>query len=672
MADPAPGSAPALSSALAALWERFRGTMDERVDAVERASAALRQGGLDAETRRHAEREAHKLAGAVGTFGFAEGSRLAREAEDLLEGDQPLGGEQAGRLAELVAALRAELARPVGAPASSAPVHPGPAAPLVLLVDADSALAARLEAEARQRGLRAVRATTLAEARAQIAAARPDVALLDLALEDEGGLQLLDLLADLDPPVPAVVLTERHGFQDRVEVARRGGRAFLIKPAAPEAVLDAVAGALRQPELQSTVLAVDDDRSVLGSITAHLAPRGVRVEALADPHRFWEVLDAISPDVVVLDVDMPGVNGLELCRVLRNDPRWRSVPVLFLTARSDPDTVAGVFAAGADDYVSKPILGPELVHRIANRLERVRLMRHLADTDALTGVANRRRATEQLDQLLRIAARQARAVSVALIDLDHFKRVNDERGHAAGDEVLRRVARVLCGHFRVEDVVARWGGEEFVVGLFGMEKHDGVKRLDLLRERLRAERFGGPEAEFSVTVSAGIAQYPADGRSVDALLQAADTALYRAKHAGRDQALPAGGASPAADRLDVLVVEGDPEAGRTLVETLEARGIRARGAASAGEALEAVTAADPERRPRLVLLDLALPALDAAALLDRLDRARVLERTRVIVLGAHPDDAELARLLDAGAFDHLARPLSVPLLLHRVRRALRD
>jgi diguanylate cyclase (GGDEF)-like protein len=278
----------------------------------------------------------------------------------------------------------------------------------------------------------------------------------------------------------------------------------------------------------------------------------VRVHPVDDPRRFWDELDAARPDVVILDVDMPGVNGLELCQVMRNDARWRSVPVLFLTASTDQDTVSRVFASGADDYVAKPIVGPELVNRIANRLERVHLLRHLAETDPLTGVANRRRSIEQMEQLIRLASRQARPFSLAILDLDHFKRVNDRWGHAMGDEVIKRVARLLARHFRGEDVVARWGGEEFVVGLFGMSRQDAVQRLCELQDLLAAEHFGPPGGGFTVTLSGGVAEHPLDGGSIDALYQAADGALYQAKQAGRDRVLPAGAAatgaqSPASD-----------------------------------------------------------------------------------------------------------------------------
>ncbi|HEV3049066.1 MAG TPA: response regulator, partial [Longimicrobium sp.] len=422
-------------------------------------------------------------------------------------------------------------------------------------------------------------------------------------------------------------------------------------------------------------LAVDDDPAVLEAVRFVLEPHGIRVDTLDAPERFWEALEASAPDVVLLDVDMPRVNGLELCRVLRNDPRWKSVPVVFLTSRTDPATVQAVFAAGADDFVGKPFVGPELGARIQNRMERVRLQRSLAETDALTGVPNRRGSEEVLERFLRLAAGQGEPLAFGVVDLDCFKAVNDRCGHAVGDEVLARVARVLQKRFRAEDVVARWGGEEFVVGMYGMDKADGVQRLAEALEVLREETFTPPRGEpFHVTFSAGVAEYATDGHDLQSLYRAADAAMYVAKEAGRDRVLPAGwspehGEGPRT--VDVLVVEDDPAIARLLQHALETRGLRHEWIANGQKAAALLTGPAPELRARVVLLDVDLPGLDGLGVLRLLAAERMLERTRVIVLTVRSHEAEVVRALELGAFDHVAKPFSVPVLLQRIRRALR-
>ncbi|HYH83808.1 MAG TPA: response regulator [Longimicrobium sp.] len=687
----AEGKADALADAVRQAWERFRGPVTARVDAIEAAAIALLEGGLDEETRRHAEREAHKLAGSVGTFGFAQGSRLAREVETLLQGSAPLGQAEALRLSDAAVALRRELARPPS-PSTAPPPRARPAAerpegepaapprplPLLLVVDADAELAERIAMEASGRGMRARVAVDVAGARVAVAEERPAAVLLDLALdrEDTGTLALLADLSSHAPRVPVLVLTARSSFADRVEVARMGGVGFLQKPVAPATVVDAVEGVLqRGRQGRASVLAVDDDPLILHAVETLLTPAGVEVHTLGDPLRFWEALEEACPDAVLLDIDMPRVSGIELCRVMRNDTRWSATPVIFLTARTEAETVQRVFAEGADDYVAKPFVGPELVTRVTNRLERVQLHRALADSDPLTGVANRRRSDELMAQLVHLAVRNRQPFSLALLDLDHFKQVNDRHGHAVGDEVLRRVARLLERAFRAEDVVARWGGEEFVVGMYGMDKDDGVQRMADLLEQVRAEPFDLPGAEpLRVTFSAGIAQFPVDGADLQALYRVADATLYQAKEAGRDRVLPAGWTAErpdAAEQVDVLVVEDDHALARLLLHALETRGYGARWMEDGREAADALTGSRPRLRARVVLLDVDLPGMDGHAVLRALARDRVLERTNVIVLTVRAHEAEVVQALEEGAFDHVSKPFSVPILLQRIRRAMK-
>jgi diguanylate cyclase (GGDEF)-like protein len=694
--EPAAAGTSALSSAVAGVWARYRDQVLARVDVLEAAALGLLEGRLDRDARREAEREAHKLAGSVGTFGFAEGSRLAREAETMLAGPGALGQAEALRLADLAVALRRVLSAPpaaptavrgaeAAAPAPSAPRadSPGAAArtgsaeaegPVLLIVDGDRDTAERLAMEASARGMRPTVAHVGPEAREGLARVRPDAALLDISVD--GGMELLRALSDRFPPVPTIVFTRSDAFTDRVEVARLGGRGFLRKPLAPARAIDAVEPLLRPDEArEAVVLAVDDDPAVLEAVRFVLAPHGVRVDTVSEPERLWEALEASAPDVVLLDVDMPRVNGLELCRVLRNDPRWKSVPVIFLTSRTDATTVQEVFAAGADDFVSKPFVGPELGARIQNRLERVRMQRSLAETDALTGVPNRRGSEEVLERFLRLAAGQGEPMAFGVVDLDCFKAVNDRCGHSVGDEVLARVARLLQKRFRAQDVVARWGGEEFVVGMYGMDKADGVQRLAEALEVLREEKFTAPATEpFGVTFSAGVAEFDADGHDLQSLYRAADAAMYAAKLAGRDRVLPTGwrvehGEGPRT--VDVLVVEDDPAIARLLQHALETRGLRHEWVANGQKAAALLTGPQPELRARVVLLDVDLPGLDGLGVLRLLAAERMLERTRVIMLTVRTHEAEVVRALELGAFDHVSKPFSVPVLLQRIRRALR-
>jgi len=357
--------------------ERFRDSYKKRVAAqiavLEQAHTALLAGSLDEQLQQAATHEAHKLAGSMATFGYPEGSKLGRAVEHLLMNDRTLTPEEVSRFSQLVAALQQELTKsPVTSTASPVPtVHNY----RVLAIDDDATLMEKLLAEAKSWGIRMKIAPDLTTARSRMALAPPDAILLDLSFPDteEDGLMLLRELAQRSPNLPVIVFTGRDSLSDRLAVSRLGARQFLQKPATTEQIFQAITRVLPQAQTSDArVLIVDDDPMVLAALSALLTPWGLQVLTLTEPQRFWEVLIATEPNLVVLDVEMPLVSGLELCQVVRQDVQWGDLPILLVTAHSDAESLQQAFAAGADDFISKPVLGAELVTRVLSRIERTR------------------------------------------------------------------------------------------------------------------------------------------------------------------------------------------------------------------------------------------------------------------------------------------------------------
>ncbi|MGH2840198.1 MAG: response regulator [Solirubrobacteraceae bacterium] len=668
-------SSAAASAAMRTIWEQHRGSVIERIDVVDRAIADLMADQLEEATRLEAEREAHKLAGSVGTFGFMRASELAHEIELALRAADRPGPDLVPMLSELVLGVRSELDEEVPPEELSGAATGSTAARLVLAVDDDAGLLARLTAEGASRSVRVIGAASLDDARAALERETFDLVLLDLSFhgDQDATMRLLSELATGSPGLPVLVLTASEAFVDRVEVARRGGRGFLSKAMSAGQAIEAAIGFLEREHADDIkIVAVDDDPAILAALKALLEPEGLSLTTISDPTQLWDVLEDVSPDLLLVDVDMPGVDGIELCQAVRNDQRWAGLPVVFLTARGDPQTVRTVFAAGADDYLTKPIVAAELTMRIRNRLERIQLYRALADTDPLTGVANRRKATEAIEQLARVARRHGQPLSLAQLDLDHFKQVNDRYGHDAGDAVLRRLGAVLRRVFRGEDVVARWGGEEFLVAMYGMSREDGVQRIAETLEMLRREDFGAEGIELPVTFSAGVAQFPDDGEDLRTLCRATDAALYVAKAGGRDRVLPVGHARGREDAVDVVLVEDDEVIADLLLHSLHTRGYSTRWLTQGDTAVAALTGATAELKGRVVLLDVDLPGLDGVSVLRRLAADAVLRRTRVIMLTARSAEDEVLRALELGAADHVSKPFSIPILMHKLRRALAE
>lgn len=361
---------------------KLRANFIEKVAIFDRAIAQIKTGTLEGELRREAQGEAHKLVGSLGTLGLPKGSEAARNIEHLLGAENVLKPGNAQKIEEFLDLLKQIFDRP-----------PEPESDLVdrvsqqrrmLIVDDDNVQIEQLKIAAAGSGFQIEVANSGQAARSAISQQPPDAILLDLTFSkvQENGITLLAEILREKPDIPVMVLSANNQLSDRIEVARLGASGFLHKSIAPADILKAVNQVLDQkdPAGEAKVMVVDDDVHLLAALKMILQPWGFQVTTLDEPEKFWEVLETICPDLLILDVQMPGYSGIELCLAVRNDLRWSKLPILFLTAHSESEIVRQMFVAGADDYVNKPIVEPELIARILNRLERVQLRHRLAQT----------------------------------------------------------------------------------------------------------------------------------------------------------------------------------------------------------------------------------------------------------------------------------------------------
>ncbi|PPT09483.1 Circadian input kinase A [Geitlerinema sp. FC II] len=380
---------PAPSNPLAAVWERNKAKYFDRIAIVESAIATLQTNAPSPEQLKNALAETHTLAGSLGSFGFDRASQISRQLEGWLKAEPPDPLQLRDGLTQLRQALELPVDRsnsPSNGKSNSKSNPNSRATPSempqtrLFVVDADVAFAESIAAVARERGMTVELAHTFAEARTMARQQTPNLALMDFNLPDSSGgeFEVLAQLTQRCPPVPVVVLTERESLRDRVQVARLGGCGFLTKPVSPQQAIETVSQ-LAQPAStpSSKILVVDDDGELLDAIRTLLEPWGFYLVLLDDPCQFWDVLNRTQPDLLLLDVVMPDVSGIELCQVVRNDPQWYDLPVLVLSSYRDSETVRQVFVAGADDFIQKPLVEPELIARILNRLERQTLQRRI-------------------------------------------------------------------------------------------------------------------------------------------------------------------------------------------------------------------------------------------------------------------------------------------------------
>lgn len=323
----------------------------------------------------------------------------------------------------------------------------------------------------------------------------------------------------------------------RADAAHAGSSLFVSKPLDLDVVQRVISQLISMREGgRFRVLVVDDDQDLASLTSRCLGQFGMITRVVTDPLTINQVLDEFSPDLILLDVNMPGISGFEVCRALRATARWRDVPILFLTAQTDLVSRLTAYEAGADDYLPKPVINVELLTRVKVRLERARELKERSERDLLTGLLLRRAFVEQAEALISECQRFNFHFSLCLLDVDHFKQVNDSHGHHAGDDVLITLGRLLRRRFRVEDLRGRWGGEEFILAFKHEQKSLMRLALSRIMEELKQIEFKGENGEvFHVTFSAGLSSFPDEAKTLQELTKVADRRLYLAKERGRKQ-----------------------------------------------------------------------------------------------------------------------------------------
>ncbi|MBI3948495.1 MAG: diguanylate cyclase [Armatimonadetes bacterium] len=337
-------------------------------------------------------------------------------------------------------------------------------------------------------------------------------------------------------PGPRVIFISSRGeFGARLQAVRAGADAYFTHPVDGRLVVDALDVLTQQPAAQSPrVLIVDDDVVVGAYYAAVLESVGMTVKTTDDPFAVMDSLSEFSPDLVLVDLYMPGCSGLELGAVIRQQQAYIGIPVVFLSVEDDADNHLAAMDPGADDFLTKPIRGDRLISLVTSRVRRARALQSLMTRDSLTGLLNHTRFREQLDLEVARARRQDADLSMAMLDVDHFKGVNDTHGHATGDLVLKSLAQMLRQRLRKTDIIGRYGGEEFAVILLGSGGSAAAAALDEVRRAFAEVRHRAQDALFSVTFSGGVAdlrEYP-DAETLNA---AAGGALYEAKRGGRNR-----------------------------------------------------------------------------------------------------------------------------------------
>jgi two-component system cell cycle response regulator len=446
----------------------------------------------------------------------------------------------------------------------------------VLVVDDILSNVKLLEAKLTAEYFEVVTAFNGLECLARIAEHTPDIVLLDVMMPGMDGFEVCRRIKS-DPKtahVPVVMVTALDQPSDRVAGLEAGADDFLTKPVDDAALfarvrslvrLKMMTDELRMRETTGQSMGLLDPAETL--LDANPAGRILVIEDRAEsvawfssalePHHkvasadtFEEALVRVKGgdyDLIVVSLGMRGFDGLRLCSQLRSLPEGRHVPILVVVSDGDRRKLTQALEMGVNDYLTRPVDKNELVARVRTQLRKKRYadrLRHnvqlsleMAITDQLTGLHNRRYMSRHLDNLLASAKKNSRPLAFVIMDVDHFKQVNDTYGHDIGDEVLKEFAARIAANVRGIDLACRYGGEEFVVAMPDTDIAFACSIAERLRKSIETTPVAITRApgKLGITISIGIARYEGEADTAEALLHRADQALYRAKRAGRNR-----------------------------------------------------------------------------------------------------------------------------------------
>jgi diguanylate cyclase (GGDEF)-like protein len=484
-------------------------------------------------------RDVHSLCGSAGTYGYPELSNAARTMEvflkSLLNADS-ITPEQQLKITEYLENVKVVAATPpekLPAFATETIVHPENK--LVYIVEQDRTLVNELSEDLKHAGYRTTYIQDLYTLKMAVNERTPVAIILDTSyLNSEGIEQVLQIQKQQPVPIQLFCIVPNADLQPRLQAIRAGCNAFFQKPVDIFSLTQVLNQKCSIGTESYRILIIDDSESLASYYSLILSQAGMVTETISNPMLLLKVLEDFQPDLLLMDIYMPECTGLELASVLRQESRYTKVPIIFLSTEDDKRKQLSAMSLGGDDFLTKPISPQHLISAVRSRSKRAGALNYFMTTDSLTGLLNHSSILKRLDIELIHARQKNIPLSFVMIDIDHFKKINDTYGHPVGDIVIKKLATLLLVRLRSQDIVGRYGGEEFAVILPGASKEKSSEICNELLKQFSEFTFTADHTDFSVTFSVGIS-YLYERGDAHSIIEEADKALYKAKQLGRNQ-----------------------------------------------------------------------------------------------------------------------------------------
>ena len=531
----------ALQSQLQALNEKFAERLSEELAELEHLAKQLSQAD---EPEQHRQRmldlheRLHRLAGTAGTFGFTALGQRSRLLEQSADSWLQTANPDPQLLVEFAQAVRqlatdAPLSDSASTPLDQPEAHEPPAAHRIYLLESDSAAGQEMCQTLGNFGYEVLLFQEITLLRTAMSGQAPDALIIS---RHDGELEQVSALQQtLETPLPLLVIDHREDFASQLAAVRAGAKGYFTRPVDVTRLENRLENCLNlQLNEPYRVLIIDDDVDLAARYSLVLRNSQMLVQTLTDPGELFEVMRTFNPEILLLDVNMPELSGPELAQIIRLNDDWLRVTIIYLSAETDVNRQMAALLKAGDDFITKPISDNALIAAVFSHAQRARSLSTALSRDSLTGLLKHADIKEHVALEVERSLRSGNPASVVMLDLDHFKQVNDQYGHAAGDNVIRSLANLMHQRLRRIDSLGRYGGEEFVAVLPNCTAEQAWQIFDEIRQRFAELRFHAGEQTFNVTLSAGISA--TDGHaSASTLLEHADQALYAAKHKGRNR-----------------------------------------------------------------------------------------------------------------------------------------